>query len=106
MLELTLDESSSFSLRAEASTNDCYIDDLLISAESLEEARKLGDEILELASRGGLKSTQMDIKSSGSSRRLSLKGKEAKVKLDSDKTIQSLGVCWNSKRRYLDLRGK
>ena len=52
--QLTIDEGLFFPLAAKGLRNDCYMDDLLTGAETLEEARAFRDGILELVKRGGL----------------------------------------------------
>lgn len=95
--QLALDEGSECPLAAEALSSDCYMDDLLTGAESIQEAKTLRDDIIELTKKAGLKLCKFTSNKEEVIQDLDESMRIIQVNLGLEENMKTLGVSWNSK---------
>ena len=96
------DEGSSDPLAAEALRRDFYVDDVLTGSDSLENARKLREQLIELTKKRGLWLCKWTSNPQESIRDMQSCANKSNLKLDPDHANKTLGVVWNSEEDTLN----
>ncbi|XP_070517428.1 uncharacterized protein [Cardiocondyla obscurior] len=96
MHQLANDESHTFPRAAEIIKNHMYVDDLLSGADTIEDARAIRDEIIELLNKGSFSIRQWASNNLRIINDLSIEAVHKNLTLDSDRSLKTLGVSWNT----------
>lgn len=93
--QLANDEQKRFPLAAEILKRDVYVDDFLSGAQTLEEARKLRDELISLLQCGGFSLRKWSSNCLELCRELSNESSSEYLALDPSETVKALGIQWD-----------
>ncbi|XP_066583800.1 uncharacterized protein [Prorops nasuta] len=94
--KLVEDEGVNFPLAAEVLNNHMYVDDLLTGARTIEQARKIRDEIILLLSRGCFRIRQWASNDPRIIDDLPEESIHAQFVINIDTTLKTLGITWNA----------
>ena len=97
LYQLAEDEGHNFPRASIVLKNDLYVDNLLTGAETIEETKKIRDEVINLLNLGGFPLRQWG---ANDSRILSGIKKEniiPNLSLDKDQHVKALGIMWDAK---------
>ncbi|XP_026475470.1 uncharacterized protein LOC113380447 [Ctenocephalides felis] len=98
--QLVLDEGESFPLASRAVQHDCYVDDIISGANSLEEAIKLKEELIQLFNRGNFQLHKWTANNSSIIDSVPLQNLETNAfnLTDNKNIIKALGLLWDPKK--------
>ncbi|XP_033229547.1 uncharacterized protein LOC117181087 [Belonocnema kinseyi] len=94
--QLAEDEGSALSKDARVLKNDFYVDDLFTGADTVEKAKHLRDELIQLTNKRKLRTRKWVSNSSYLTEDLPDDSNNIRLKIDPDKCAKALGVFWNS----------
>ncbi|XP_018378079.1 PREDICTED: uncharacterized protein LOC108770842 [Trachymyrmex cornetzi] len=95
--KLADDEALAYPRAANILKSHLYVDDLLIGAETIEEARAVRDEIIELLARGGFVIRQWASNNECVINDLASNSLHANFTLNADRALKILGIVWNAR---------
>ncbi|XP_011858455.1 PREDICTED: uncharacterized protein LOC105556009 [Vollenhovia emeryi] len=90
------DECNAYPRAAEILKAHLYVDDLLTGADSIEEARAIRDEIIELLARGGFTIRQWASNEKNVIKDLADSEIHANFTVEIDRSLKTLGITWNT----------
>jgi hypothetical protein len=90
------DEAHAYPTAAQVIKSHLYVDDLLSGANSIEEARKIRDEVIALLSRGGFSIRQWAANDKRIIDDLATSVLHAKFTFDEDRSFKTLGITWST----------
>ncbi|XP_070527734.1 uncharacterized protein [Cardiocondyla obscurior] len=96
MHKLADDESHTLPRAAEIIKNHMYVDDLLLGANTIEDARAIRNEIIELLNKRGFSIRQWASNDLRIINDLSIEAVHKNLTLNSDRSLKTLGVSWNT----------
>ncbi|XP_043477349.1 uncharacterized protein LOC122508206 [Leptopilina heterotoma] len=94
--QLAHEERTSYPLAAKAIEEDMYVDDLLTGTNSVEEAKRLRDDIITITNRAGLTMCKWLSNHSAIMMDLPDKSGTTMISLDPEKITRTLGVGWSA----------
>ena len=94
--KLAEDEAHAYPAAAQVIKSHLYVDDLLSGADSIEEARKIRDEIIALLARGGFSIRQWAANDRRIIDDLATSVLHAKFTFDEDRSFKTLGITWST----------
>ncbi|XP_039311874.1 uncharacterized protein LOC105204988 [Solenopsis invicta] len=95
--KLADDERSSYPRAAEVIESHLYVDDLLTGTETIDEARKLRDDIISLLALGGFSIRQWASNDKRVINDLPMNALHENFALNTDRALKTLGVSWNTR---------
>ncbi|XP_063979066.1 uncharacterized protein LOC135163517 [Diachasmimorpha longicaudata] len=104
--QLATEETKDFPTAARILKNDLYVDDLLTGFNNIEEAISARQEITALLTRGGLNLRQWASNDFRLLKGLPAEHINKKLQLDSDKTLKTLGISWNSENDCITYKAR
>ncbi|XP_063994304.1 uncharacterized protein LOC135171606 [Diachasmimorpha longicaudata] len=104
--QLATEETKDFPTAARILKNDLYVDDLLTGFDNIDEAISARQEITALLTRGGLNLRQWASNDFRLLQGLPAEHINKKLQLDSDKTLKTLGISWNSENDCITYKAR
>ena len=99
LVQLAIDEAADFPVASATLRKDCYVDDLMTSVSSEEEAIDLQRDLVSLLQRGGIPLRKWCSNNAAVMKAVPLEDREPKLSLSIDgenSTVKTLGVHWNT----------